>query len=55
MSRVHDINALHVLREQWRSEGRRVVFTNGVFDLLHRGHVSYLDAAASMGDVLVGC
>lgn len=53
MSRVHDINALLVLREQWRSEGRRVVFTNGVFDLLHRGHVSYLDAAASMGDVLV--
>ena len=53
MSRIHDINALHALREQWRREGRRVVFTNGVFDLLHRGHVGYLDAAASMGDVLV--
>lgn len=38
---------------QWRSEGRKVVFTNGVFDLLHRGHVTYLTAAAALGDVLV--
>lgn len=38
---------------QWRSEGRKVVFTNGVFDLLHRGHVTYLAAAAALGDVLV--
>jgi len=38
---------------QWRSEGRKVVFTNGVFDLLHRGHVTYLAAAATLGDVLV--
>lgn len=32
---------------------RRVVFTNGVFDLLHRGHVDYLYAARAMGDALV--
>ena len=37
----------------WRAEGKRVVFTNGVFDLLHRGHVTYLAAAAALGDVLV--
>ena len=37
----------------WRAEGRKVVFTNGVFDLLHRGHVAYLSAAAGLGDVLV--
>lgn len=36
-----------------RREGRRVVFTNGVFDLLHAGHVRYLKEAASLGDVLV--
>jgi len=39
--------------DRWREEGRVVVFTNGVFDLLHRGHVTYLEAAAQLGDVLV--
>jgi D-beta-D-heptose 7-phosphate kinase/D-beta-D-heptose 1-phosphate adenosyltransferase len=38
---------------QVRRAGRRVVFTNGVFDLLHPGHVHYLQAARSEGDVLV--
>lgn len=37
----------------WRAEGKQVVFTNGVFDLVHRGHVTYLEAAAALGDVLV--
>src|SRR5690606_25146527 len=36
-----------------RRDGRRVVFTNGVFDLLHPGHVRYLQAARAEGDVLV--
>ncbi len=36
-----------------RSQGRRVVFTNGVFDLLHPGHVRYLTAARALGDVLI--
>src|SRR5436190_11384321 len=36
-----------------RSDGRRVVFTNGVFDLLHPGHVRYLQAARAEGDLLV--
>jgi D-beta-D-heptose 7-phosphate kinase/D-beta-D-heptose 1-phosphate adenosyltransferase len=37
----------------WRGEGERIVFTNGVFDLLHRGHVEYLEEAAALGDRLV--
>ncbi len=37
----------------WRAAGNRIVFTNGVFDLLHRGHVTYLAAARSLGDRLV--
>ena len=36
-----------------RREGHRVVFTNGVFDLLHPGHVRYLQAARAEGDLLV--
>ncbi len=36
-----------------RSDGKKVVFTNGVFDILHVGHVTYLEAARNLGDVLV--
>ena len=36
-----------------RSEGKRVVFTNGCFDLLHLGHVTYLEEARGLGDLLV--
>jgi len=36
-----------------QAAGRRVVFTNGCFDLLHRGHVRYLEQARSLGDLLV--
>lgn len=36
-----------------REAGRRVVFTNGVFDILHPGHVRYLQHARSLGDVLI--
>jgi rfaE bifunctional protein nucleotidyltransferase chain/domain len=36
-----------------RQSGRSVVFTNGVFDILHAGHTTYLDAARALGDVLV--
>ena len=39
--------------EALRSDGRRVVFTNGVFDLLHPGHVRYLQAARREGDALI--
>ncbi|RFZ95030.1 D-glycero-beta-D-manno-heptose 1-phosphate adenylyltransferase [Mucilaginibacter conchicola] len=37
----------------WKSEGKKVVFTNGVFDLLHLGHVTYLAKAADLGDKLI--
>jgi len=41
------------VRESWRTAGRRVVLTNGVFDLLHTGHLYALQAARALGDVLV--
>lgn len=34
-------------------QGKRIVFTNGCFDILHAGHVTYLEAAAALGDLLV--
>jgi len=37
----------------WRAEGQVVVFTNGVFDLLHPGHIAQLETARSFGDVLI--
>ena len=40
-------------RERLRANGRKLVFTNGVFDLLHVGHVRYLAQARSLGDALV--
>jgi D-beta-D-heptose 7-phosphate kinase/D-beta-D-heptose 1-phosphate adenosyltransferase len=40
-------------RERMAEEGKRVVFTNGCFDLLHRGHVDLLRAARAEGDVLL--
>jgi rfaE bifunctional protein nucleotidyltransferase chain/domain len=37
----------------WQDEGKKVVFTNGVFDLVHIGHISYLSKAAEQGDKLI--
>lgn len=39
--------------EQLRRSGKRIVFTNGCFDILHRGHVTYLSRAKALGDVLI--
>lgn len=39
--------------QRWREKGERIVFTNGVFDLLHPGHVLYLQEAAALGDRLI--
>jgi D-beta-D-heptose 7-phosphate kinase/D-beta-D-heptose 1-phosphate adenosyltransferase len=41
------------VRRRLRREGKTVVFTNGTFDILHRGHIEYLAAARKQGDVLV--
>lgn len=39
--------------EELRRQGKKIVFTNGCFDILHAGHVRYLTAAKSLGDVLI--
>jgi D-glycero-beta-D-manno-heptose 1-phosphate adenylyltransferase len=39
--------------QKWRKAGKKIVFTNGCFDLIHVGHVLYLESAAALGDKLV--
>jgi D-beta-D-heptose 7-phosphate kinase/D-beta-D-heptose 1-phosphate adenosyltransferase len=53
MMNLLDDDALERFVRDARSAGRRVVFTNGVFDLLHPGHVRYLRAARAHGDLLI--
>lgn len=53
MKRVLDRRELRSVFDEVRRAGRRVVFTNGCFDLLHPGHLRLLSLASSRGDVLV--
>jgi len=53
MTDVLDFEALEAFLRDARRAGRRIVFTNGVFDILHPGHVRYLRAARRHGDLLV--
>ncbi|MDI9878819.1 D-glycero-beta-D-manno-heptose 1-phosphate adenylyltransferase [Flectobacillus longus] len=39
--------------EKWQSEGKKIVFTNGCFDIVHLGHIDYLEKARNLGDKLV--
>jgi D-glycero-beta-D-manno-heptose 1-phosphate adenylyltransferase len=44
---------LKKIRQQFKIENKKVVFTNGCFDILHAGHVDYLTKAKALGDVLI--
>ena len=50
---AHDRTALAATIQSAQQAGQRVVFTNGCFDILHVGHVSYLAEAKALGDILV--
>lgn len=52
-AKIHDREMLGRILAEERRNGRRVVFTNGCFDLLHVGHVKYLQQARRLGDLLV--
>lgn len=52
-SKVADLSTVLRWVRTWRLKSEQVVFTNGCFDLLHAGHVTYLEAAASCGQRLV--
>lgn len=52
-SKILGLKELSVVLSRLHSRGKRIVFTNGCFDILHAGHVDYLAKARRMGDVLV--
>jgi D-beta-D-heptose 7-phosphate kinase / D-beta-D-heptose 1-phosphate adenosyltransferase len=50
---ITDLKQLENVCNIYRAQGKRIVFTNGCFDILHSGHVSYLNRAGELGDVLI--
>ena len=52
-SKIHDIGSIKRLVDIWKKDGQKIVFTNGCFDILHAGHIHYLEAAAEKGDKLI--
>lgn len=52
-TKIKSLPEIVEIRNRLRQSRKKVVFTNGVFDLLHRGHVEYLEKARSLGDVLI--
>ncbi|MGA7722382.1 MAG: D-glycero-beta-D-manno-heptose 1-phosphate adenylyltransferase [Ignavibacteriaceae bacterium] len=53
MSEVKSLDELKAIRQNYKKEKKKVVFTNGCFDLIHAGHVDYLSKAKELGDVLI--
>jgi len=51
--KIKSLSELHKILSRAKSSGKRIVFTNGCFDLLHYGHVKYLEDAKRKGDILV--
>jgi D-glycero-beta-D-manno-heptose 1-phosphate adenylyltransferase len=48
-----DYNKISSEVKRLKTEGKKVVFTNGVFDIIHRGHIEYLSEAKKLGDILI--
>jgi rfaE bifunctional protein nucleotidyltransferase chain/domain len=53
VNKTVSISQAQIIRRQAQAAGKKVVFTNGVFDILHRGHVEYLQKAKALGDLLI--
>lgn len=53
MGKVVTLEELITIRTSLRQDKKKVVFTNGVFDIIHRGHIEYLTQAKTLGDILI--
>lgn len=53
MKNIKSLEELLVIRKQLKEMNKKVVFTNGCFDILHAGHVDYLAKAKALGDILI--
>ncbi|HPW65544.1 MAG TPA: D-glycero-beta-D-manno-heptose 1-phosphate adenylyltransferase [Salinivirgaceae bacterium] len=53
ISKLHTVESIQRVLAYWRFKNHKVVFSNGCFDILHRGHIEYLAQAADFGDHLV--
>ena len=53
MSSIKTLKEMKEIRQQLKDQNKKVVFTNGCFDLIHAGHVDYLSKAKALGDVMI--
>jgi len=53
MMKIISLDELIEIKQRVKEEGKKIVFTNGCFDILHRGHIDYLEKAKKTGDVLI--
>ncbi len=53
MDKILSFSAIKTQCDKYKAAGKKIVFTNGCFDILHAGHVKYLEKAAGFGDVLI--
>ena len=52
-SKIYSLEKLLVKINEWKEQNKQLVFTNGCFDILHLGHIDYLEKAREKGDVLI--
>jgi rfaE bifunctional protein nucleotidyltransferase chain/domain len=49
-NKIHSWESIKMKKDKWKAEEKKLVFTNGCFDILHLGHIDYLSKAADLGD-----
>ena len=52
-NKIHNLDSLTLQVEKWKMAGNKIVFTNGCFDIIHRGHIQVLAHTSDLGDKLI--